>query len=119
MSPDGNTLYALLQSATIQDGGSSKSTSRFTRMFAYDVSDALLIRPKLIGEWVVPLPQNSKGNTLAQSETHFISENVFFVLARDANGRGGSPDLSSYKCAILLRGGRTENTDCWSTDRRI
>ena len=38
-SPDGNTLYALLQSATIQDGGSSKSTSRFTRMLAYDVSD--------------------------------------------------------------------------------
>ena len=70
MSPDGRTLYALLQSATIQDGGSSKKTSRFTRLLAYDVSEPLttVIRPPLIGEWVVPLPQDAKGSTLAQSE---------------------------------------------------
>ena len=97
VSPDGRTLYALLQSATEQDGGSSKSTSRFTRLLAYDVSDALLIRPRLIGEWVVPLPQDKKGNTLAQSETHFISPNVFFVLSRDGDGHGGNDDNSAYK----------------------
>lgn len=97
LSPDGRTLYALLQSATIQDGGSDKSTSRFTRLLAYDVSNPLIIRPHLVGEWVVPLPLNKKGNTLAQSETHFISDNIFFVLARDGDGHGGDDNKSSYK----------------------
>ena len=96
-SPDGQTLYILLQSATVQDGGDSKSTSRFTRLFAYDVSNALVKRPPLIGEWVVPLPLNKKGNTLAQSETHFISPNTFFVLSRDGDGHGGDDDNSAYK----------------------
>lgn len=94
-----NTLYALLQSATIQDGGSKKSTSRYTRLLAYDVSN-LSVRPSLIGEWVVPLPQNSKGNTLAASEVHFVSPGVFLALARDGNGRGDDDDSSSYKCVI-------------------
>ncbi|THH12399.1 hypothetical protein EW145_g61 [Phellinidium pouzarii] len=102
VTSDGNTLYALLQSATIQDGGSSKTTSRYTRMLKYDVSNAFLVRPKLVGEWVVPLPQSSKNKTRAQSETHFISENVFIVLARDGNGNGDSTTKSSYKQADLI-----------------
>jgi len=109
VSPDGRTLFALLQSATIQDGGSSKSTSRFTRLFAYDVSIPVPITPRLIGEWVVPLPLDSKGNTLAQSEMHFISENIFFVLARDGDGHGGSSDKSSYKQADLIDISRATN----------
>ena len=102
-SPDGKTLYVLLQSATEQDGGASKSTSRFTRLLAYDVSNALLIRPRLVGEWVVPLPQDSKGKTLAQSETHFISPDVFFVLSRDGDGHGGDDNNSAYKSVPYLR----------------
>jgi len=109
VSPDGNTLFTLLQSATIQDGGSGKSTSRFTRLLAYDVSHPLPFTPKLIGEWVVPLPLDSKGNTLAQSEMHFISENIFFVLARDGDGHGGSSDKSSYKQADLIDISRATN----------
>lgn len=102
VSPDGNTLYALLQSATIQDGGNKKSDSRFTRLLAYDVSEPTAVTPSLTGEWVVPLPQDSSGDTLAQSEMHFISDDVFFVLARDANGHGGSSDTSAYKSVIKL-----------------
>lgn len=102
MSPDGNTLFALLQSATIQDGGSGKSTSRFTRLLAYDVTHELPSTPPIIGEWVVPLPLDSKENTLAQSEMHFISQNIFFVLARDGDGHGGSSDKSSYKSVQIL-----------------
>ncbi|KAH9852586.1 esterase-like activity of phytase-domain-containing protein [Lenzites betulinus] len=98
----GNTLYALLQSATIQDGGSDKSTSRFTRLLAYDVSNAPLVSPSLIGEFVVPLPQSSKDNTRAASELHFVSENVFLVLSRDGDGHGGDDAKSSYKQADLL-----------------
>ena len=101
-SPDGNTLYALLQSATIQDGGDSKETSRFTRFLAYDVSNGVRSVPPLIGEWVVPLPQSKKGKTRAQSEVHFVSPNVFLVLARDGDGHGGSDDKSSYKQADLI-----------------
>lgn len=86
----------MLQSATIQDGGDSKATSRFTRLVAYDISLPLL-RTKLIGEWVVPLPQSSKGNTQASSEVHYVSPGVFLTLARDGDGRGGDDNNSGYK----------------------
>ncbi|ELU38563.1 hypothetical protein AG1IA_07411 [Rhizoctonia solani AG-1 IA] len=36
-SSDGRTLFALLQSATIQDGGGDKETNRYTRLFAWDI----------------------------------------------------------------------------------
>lgn len=102
LSPDGQTLYALLQSATIQDGGSDKSTSRYTRLLAFDVSVPLLIRPPVIGEWVVPLPQSGKGNTLAASELHYVSEGIFLALSRDGDGHGGDDDHSSYKYVIIV-----------------
>lgn len=92
----GKTLYVLLQSATIQDGGDDKSTSRYTRLLAFDISSSTA-RPQLTGEWVVPLPQNKKGNTLAASELHFISPNLFFALSRDGNGHGDDNNDSSYK----------------------
>lgn len=87
----------MLQSATIQDGGDDKSTSRFTRLLAYDISAPSVVTPPLIGEWVVPLPQNKKGNTLASSEIHFVSADVFLVLSRDGDGHGGDDNTSSYK----------------------
>jgi len=40
----------------MQDGGATKTTSRFTRLLIYDVGN-ILKTPKLIGEYVVPLPQ--------------------------------------------------------------
>ncbi|TCD69602.1 hypothetical protein EIP91_007024 [Steccherinum ochraceum] len=46
----GTRLYAMLQSATVQDGGEDKSTSRFTRLFAYDISSPSKTRPKLKGD---------------------------------------------------------------------
>ncbi|KAI0682256.1 esterase-like activity of phytase-domain-containing protein [Earliella scabrosa] len=100
----GQTLYAMLQSATIQDGGGDKTTSRFTRLLAYDVSAPQpSVPPPLIGEWVVPLPiSNSKGNTRAQSEIQFVGENVFLALARDGDGHGGDDNKSKYKQADLF-----------------
>ncbi len=97
LDSSGTTLYALLQSATIQDGGDDKTTSRYSRLLAFDVSTPLLARPPLVGEWVVPLPQSSKGKTLAASEIHFVSENVFLVLSRDGDGHGGDDNNSKYK----------------------
>lgn len=102
MSPDGNTLYALLQSATIQDGGNKKSNARYTRLVAYDISQASTTRPPLVGEWVVPLPLDSSGKTLGTSELHYVSNGVFLVLSRDGNGHGGDATLSAYKSADLI-----------------
>ncbi|KAI0330295.1 hypothetical protein GY45DRAFT_758973 [Cubamyces sp. BRFM 1775] len=102
LDSSGKTLYALLQSATIQDGGSDKTTSRYTRLLAYDISDALVVRPTLIGEYVVPLPLSKKGKTQAASELHFVSEGIFLVLSRDGDGHGGDDAKSSYKQADLL-----------------
>ncbi|THV00288.1 hypothetical protein K435DRAFT_719132 [Dendrothele bispora CBS 962.96] len=103
LDPENNVLYAMLQSATIQDGGDDKSTSRYTRLLAYDVSNPTVTRPSLIGEWVVPLPiSNSKGNTRACSEIHFVSPGVFLALSRDGDGRGGDDTESKYKNADLF-----------------
>lgn len=100
-----NILYAMLQSATIQDGGDDKATSRHTRLIAYDVSN-LSVRPPLVGEWVVPLPLSDKGNTRACSEIQFVSPGVFLALSRDGDGRGGDDNNSKYKlvCKFAYRG---------------
>ena len=95
MSPDGSTLFALLQSATMQDGGTSDTTSQNTRFLSYDLTCS---PPTLIGEWVVPLPQtNGQGKTLAASEVHYVSETIFLVLSRDGKGNGDSTTESKHK----------------------
>lgn len=109
-----NTLYALLQSATIQDGGGDDATSRYTRLVAFDMSSSSTASSfttanvtssrsetatgTVTGEWVVPLPTSKKGKTRAASELHYVSEGVFFVLSRDGKGHGDDDDDASYKC---------------------
>jgi hypothetical protein len=94
--------FCTLQSATIQDGGDKKSTARFTRMVAYRVA-LPIIRPILIGEWVVPLPLNDKGNALGCSEIHYLRKGVFLALSRDGNGHGGSSNNSKYRSVFCSR----------------
>ncbi|ETW75139.1 hypothetical protein HETIRDRAFT_455824 [Heterobasidion irregulare TC 32-1] len=98
----GATLYALLQSATIQDGGNKKKNARHARLLAYNISDPSQFRPSLVGEWVVPLPLDTDNKTLGASELHFVSPGVFLVLARDGGGHGGDDTLSAYKQADLI-----------------
>lgn len=92
------TLYTMLQSATIQDGGHD---SRFTRLFAYGVSNPAVV-PPLVGEWVVPLPLSARGKVEACSEIHFVSPGIFLALSRDGDGRGGGDNKSKYKCVFLF-----------------
>lgn len=92
-------LYALLQSATIQDGGAVDTTQQWTRLLAWDLSDPL-VRPPLVGEWAVELPLTKKGKTNAASELHFVNEHVFLALSRDGKGRGGSDTTSAYKYVL-------------------
>ncbi|KAJ7669756.1 esterase-like activity of phytase-domain-containing protein [Mycena rosella] len=96
IDPATSTLYAILQSATIQDGA-----LQYTRLLAYNVSELATAVP-LIGEWIVPLPLSSKGKVEATSEIHFVSPGVFLCLARDGNGHGGSGDNIKYKHADLF-----------------
>jgi hypothetical protein len=97
-SPSGNKLFALMQSALMQEGGGNKATNQYTRFFEWDVSN--LDHIKLEAEYVVPLPQSSKPETYAQSEIHRLNKDQFLVLARDANGNGGSSAKAVYKCVV-------------------
>jgi hypothetical protein len=95
LDSENGILYAMLQSATMQDGGPDKETNRYTRLFGYDVSTS---PPELVGEWVVPLPQsNNKGKTRACSEIHSLGSGIFLALSRDSDGRGGDDTESKYK----------------------
>jgi len=95
-SPCGESLYVLLQSAPVQDGGPSKATNIYTRFLKYNVKN--LNNIKVDAEYIVPLPQSSKGNTLAQSELLWLNDNQCLVLARDGNGAGDTDTESKYKC---------------------
>lgn len=94
-SPDGKTLYGLLQSASSQEGGRSPPNRRHVRFLIYDISDSS--NAALKAEYVVPLPVFAN-NTLvaAQSEVHYISPTQFMVLSRDS-GRGHGLDNSQSR----------------------
>jgi hypothetical protein len=99
MSKDGKRLYALLQSATIQDGGEGGSSPKRynTRFLAYDISDTA--QPKLAAEYVVQLPRfkDAKGKQLvaAQSEILALDDHRFLVIARDSGHGQGLKDTDS------------------------
>jgi hypothetical protein len=108
ISPDGKTLYALLQSALIQDGGAGGSSpTRFnTRLLAFDIADPA--QPKLAAEHVVQLPRfkdPKKDKTLvaAQSELVALNGHQFLVIARDS-ARGFATDnpTSIYRSIDLI-----------------
>jgi len=96
LDPGNRILYAMLQSATMQDGGGVSRTNRHSRLLGYDISNPD-VRPKLIGEWVVPLPRDSEGKTAGCSEAYYVSPGIFLILSRDGDGRGGNQNLSEYK----------------------
>ena len=103
VSPDGRTLFALLQSAARQDGGTGGTgPRRHTRLLAYDLTVAG--NPTLKGEYVVPLPTYSLGTATrvpAQSEMLAINNTQFLVLARDGNGRGVDNPTSLYRSILV------------------
>jgi len=114
LSPDGKTLWVMLQSAARQDGGASSSKRRNTRFLKYSLKkkkggkshrrhdDDDKVEVTYEAEYVVPLPTftNANGATrvAAQSEIHYISDTQFFVLPRDSSvGRGYADTSSRYR----------------------
>jgi len=96
ISPDGKYLYALLQSALEQDGGTKSTTRQNTRFLQWDIQ-----AQKWIGEWVVVLPfynDNGAQHVAAQSEVHYLAENRFLILSRDSSrGYGQTNSTSVYR----------------------
>ncbi|KIY62456.1 hypothetical protein CYLTODRAFT_494631 [Cylindrobasidium torrendii FP15055 ss-10] len=97
---ENHVLYAMLQTATVQDGGDQKETSRYTRLLGWDISD--VSNAVLVGEWVVPLPQSKKGKTRGSNEIAFLRDGIFLSLTRDGNGRGDEDLQASYKQVDLF-----------------
>lgn len=109
VSPDNSRLFALMQSALVQDGAAAQT--RFnTRLFVYNIAGANLENPVLIGEYAVQLPRyDLNGNssaldvTAAQSEIVALSNTQFLMLPRDGNGLGkGTTDPIVTKTVDLV-----------------
>ncbi len=110
ISPDGRTLFVLLQSATRQDGGTGGTGPRQnTRLFSYDLTSGT---PTLVGEYVVQLPVFSSGSAdlvAAQSEMLAINRTQFLVLARDSNGHGLANPQSNFRKLVIYDISRATN----------
>jgi hypothetical protein len=97
-SPDGKYLYTMLQSATLQDGGSGNTKRRNTRFLTYRLKDNGK-KAELEAEYAVQLPLLPSGRVASQSEMIYISEDQFLVLARDS-GAGHGQDI--YRNADII-----------------
>ncbi|MFM9957887.1 MAG: esterase-like activity of phytase family protein [Phycisphaerales bacterium] len=109
VSPDGRYLFAMNQSAAVQDStGSNQANRRNTRVLVYDLAQGDTPSDP-VGHYAMTLPTfdlngNASGldRTAAQSEIVAISNTQFMVLARDGNGRGpGTGNAPAYKSVIL------------------
>jgi len=112
VSPDGKRLFAVLQSATLQDNPTNVAVRRNnTRVLIYDIgTNRTPTTP--VAEYVLQLPvyNNSAtgtGNanaTAAQSEVLALNNTQFLVLSRDGNGRGtnGNANQIAFKSVLLV-----------------
>ena len=112
VSPDGTRLFAVLQSAALQDNPTNVAVRRNnTRVLVYDIAGSKTPTTPL-AEYVLQLPvyNNSAtgtGNataTAAQSEVLALNNTQFLVLSRDGNGRGtnGNANAIAYKSILLV-----------------
>jgi hypothetical protein len=109
MNPAETRLYALVQSALIQDSGPTLDGRRHARLLIYDVSRELSPSAP-VGEYVVPLPvldetgQRSRPNkTATQSELVVINDSQLLVLCRDSSGLGSNTtNPAVFKGVILV-----------------
>jgi len=109
LSPDGRTLFVVLQSALMQDSAAGNAAGRInTRVLAYDVrGNPAPARPT--AHYVVRLPAyNDAGNggppnrTAAQSEIRAIDGHRFLMLSRDSAGFGTEGKQAVFKSILLV-----------------
>lgn len=110
-SPDGTKLYALLQSATIQDSGSGNQGRSNTRLLVYDISSTDTPTDP-IAQYIIQLPRaddtgaTNNGATVnrncAQSAVIALNDHQLLILARDGNGRGVLDSNAPVFKSVLL-----------------
>ena len=104
MSISGRHLFAITQSALVQDldSGNPKASRRNVRLLEYDIGGA----PKLIHEYAVQLPLYSDGKkplVAAQSEMLALNDHQFLLLCRDSGGGfTGKRDASAYRVINVI-----------------
>lgn len=111
VTPDGQKLVTILQSAAIQDNGAGNQGRNNTRILIYDISGTRTPTAP-IEHYVLQLPILSTGGTggaanatAAQSEMLALNSNQFLVLSRDGIGRGADPNAANspvYKSVLLV-----------------
>jgi hypothetical protein len=126
LSPDGRTLFVVLQSALMQDSAKGDAAGRTnTRVLVYDVSRTPA-PAKPVAHHVLQLPTytadgegGAPDRIAAQSEIRALDGHRFLMLARDAAGLGaGGKAPIVYKSILLvdvagatnLAGGEYETT---------
>jgi phosphodiesterase/alkaline phosphatase D-like protein/2',3'-cyclic-nucleotide 2'-phosphodiesterase (5'-nucleotidase family) len=110
-SPDGTRLYALLQSATIQDSGAGNPGRFTTRLLVYDISSSDMPSDP-VAQYVIQLPRAddtgaaANGSTvnrnLAESAMVALNNNQLLILSRDGSGRGVDASNPPVFKSILL-----------------
>ncbi|KAL4938004.1 hypothetical protein BDV06DRAFT_201899 [Aspergillus oleicola] len=104
ISPDGNTLTVMIQSALNQEGGPKKKNRQPARVLLYDISAPN--HPVYKHEYAVNLPkyvdytdEDLDEKVASQSEILQIpgKEGAYFVLSRDGFGGGSDDTLSVYR----------------------
>ncbi len=109
LSPDGRTLFVVLQSALVQDSAQGNASGRVnTRVLVYDVGHGP-VPAAPVAHHIVQLPafdQDGTGGapdrTAAQSEVRAINGHQFLMLARDGAGRGATDGKPIVYKSILL-----------------
>lgn len=103
VTPDGTRLFALLQSPTIQDGGSG-NLGRNTRVLLYDIDPASPTCRQPVAEYVYVLTLNGSAATNRHTlacELLALNSTDFLVLERDKAGAGGDSNAPIYKRIVL------------------
>jgi hypothetical protein len=110
-NPDGTRIFALMQSATMQDSGSGNQGRFNTRLLVYDISSSDTPTAP-IAQYVIQLPRiddtglttngTAVNRTGAQSCIVALNDHQLLILARDGNGRGVPGSASPVFKSILL-----------------
>jgi len=117
ISPDGTRLFALLQSATLQDSASGQQTRDNTRLVIYDISTTDTPTDP-IEQYVIQLPRidddggsQAVRRTGAQSALLALDNTQLLILSRDGLGRGTTGLGPVFKSVLLADIAGAENID--------
>ncbi|KAL2835054.1 esterase-like activity of phytase-domain-containing protein [Aspergillus cavernicola] len=109
ISPDGETLYVMIQSALNQEGGPKKKNRQPARVLEYDLSNPS--KPQYKHSYAVNLPkyvdytdEDLDENVASQSEIlQLPGTGDFLILSRDSGfGHGQDNSLSVYRQADVF-----------------